>query len=134
MRVIVNFMYRNGWFVHCLADDARTPISPYITVATLETLIRLLRYVGAGEIEIAEVHEDVRRWSRGSVYVDLAPGRKNLLGIRPPWNDRVFGKSGRTSGLTAIGDMARMTNFRPQLSQRRLNLFSARRQSASDTV
>ena len=83
---MVNYMERDGWSVHCLAEDARTPISPYVDVAGLPTLIKLMRYVGATDEKIEQVHADIRRWSRGSVYVALAPGRKNLLRIRPPFN------------------------------------------------
>ena len=48
MRVIVNFMLRDGmWLVHCIADDAKTVISPMQRIAEQDTLIHLLRYVGA---------------------------------------------------------------------------------------
>jgi hypothetical protein len=51
------------------------------------TLIRLLGYVGATDAEIEKVNESIRRWSRGTVEIHLEPGRKNLLRIRPPFND-----------------------------------------------
>ena len=47
---------------------------------------RLLRYVGATDADIDQVHENVRRWSRGGVWIELAPGRKNLLKIRAPFD------------------------------------------------
>jgi hypothetical protein len=87
MRVLINFMLlRDVWHVHCITEDARTPISPFRTVRDQATLIRLLRYVGATDANIEEVHERIRKWSRGSVYVDLVPGRENLLRIRRPWS------------------------------------------------
>ena len=51
-------------------------------------LIRLLRYVGATDTDIDLVHDDIRRWNRGGVPIELAPGRKNLLRIRQPWCDQ----------------------------------------------
>lgn len=88
MRVMVNFMLRGEkWLVHSIADDSKTPISPILPVSDQSTLIRLLRYVGATDVELEEVHERIRKWSRGSVFISLAPGRKNLLRIRPPWSD-----------------------------------------------
>jgi hypothetical protein len=86
MRILVNFQLRRAWSVHCIAEDCKTSISPFIQVASQETLIRLLRYVGAGDAEIEEAETDIRRWSRGGIHITLAPGRKNLLKIRAPWN------------------------------------------------
>jgi hypothetical protein len=81
-------MERDAWLVHCLAENAKTPISPYVRVASQGMLIRLLRYVGASDSDIAEVEEKIRRWSRGSIDIDLADGRRNLLKIRPPFNGK----------------------------------------------
>lgn len=83
----MNFMERGDWWVHCIASDAKTPISPHVSVKTQETLIRLLRYVGAGAENIAEVESCIRQWHRGSVRIQIAPGRKNLLRLRKPWSD-----------------------------------------------
>lgn len=48
VRVLVNYMLRKEtWFVHALADDANTPISPILPVQDQVTLIRLLHYIGA---------------------------------------------------------------------------------------
>ena len=51
------------------------------------TLIRVLRYVGATDAELEKVDERIREWSRGSVFIGLTPGSRNLLRIRPPWSD-----------------------------------------------
>jgi hypothetical protein len=89
MRVLVNFQQNDGWWVHCIAEDARTPISPYVSVKEEATLIHLLRYVGATDAEIEEVQKCIRRWGRGSVRIDLSPGCKNLLCIRAPWSEQL---------------------------------------------
>ena len=47
--------------------------------------MRLLRYIGASEEELADAERDTRRWGIASVWIDLIPGRKNLLQIREPW-------------------------------------------------
>lgn len=89
MRILVNFMHRESWTVHCLLEDCQTPISPHVFLhGDSATLIRMLRYVGAGDEEIGQVETDVRRWGRGSVFLSLAPGRKNLMQIRQPWSGR----------------------------------------------
>jgi hypothetical protein len=75
VRVLVNFMLRKDtWFVHAITEDARTLISPILEVREQDTLIRLLRYIGAGDAEIDHVLEDIRRWSRGGVWIELEPG------------------------------------------------------------
>ena len=84
---MVNFMLRDCWLVHCVSDDARTPVSPILPVSDQPTLIRLLRYVGCNRCGMDEVHDRIRQWSRGSVFISLTPGRKNLLRIRAPWSD-----------------------------------------------
>ena len=87
MRVIVNFMLRDGmWLVHCIADDAKTVISPMQRIAEQDTLIHLLRYVGANDDEIQELQEISRQSSHGSVFITLKAGRKNILRIHRPWS------------------------------------------------
>lgn len=86
VEILVNFVRNRDWSVHCMTEDARTPISPVVYTKKKETLIRLLRYIGAGDAEIAEVEALILLWSEGSVRIHLTPGRKNLLHIRVPWN------------------------------------------------
>jgi hypothetical protein len=89
MRVMINYMRRKEtWFVHAIAEDANTPISPILPVRDQVTLIRLLRYVGAGDSAIDDVNMNIGRWSGGSTWIGLAPGRRNLLRIRQPWSDQ----------------------------------------------
>lgn len=89
MRVLINYMLRKEtWFVHAIAENALTPISPILPVRDQATVIRLLRYIGAGDSEMDEVNVNIGRWSRGSTWIKLEPGRKNLLRIRQPWSDQ----------------------------------------------
>jgi hypothetical protein len=43
MRVLVKFMPRHEWHVHCVAVDSRTPISPFTIAHDQNALIELLR-------------------------------------------------------------------------------------------
>jgi hypothetical protein len=47
MRVLVNFMNRDGWSHHCVAPDCQTLVSQWITVRSEATLLRLLNASGA---------------------------------------------------------------------------------------
>jgi hypothetical protein len=87
MRVTVSFEFHGDtWMVCCLAKGGNRPISPGVRIADAETLIHLLRYVGANDVEIDQVDDAVRRESGGVIAIELAPGHKNLLRLPPPWN------------------------------------------------
>jgi hypothetical protein len=79
MQILVNFMRRDGWSVHCIGADHRTRISPWISIAKESTLLRLLRASGATEENMAEVEADIARWSRGSIWIDVTEQGKKLL-------------------------------------------------------
>jgi hypothetical protein len=76
------------WLVHTVDKDGITPISPILPVPDQLTLVRLLRYVGAGDSEINEVDKNIGQWSRGSTWINMVSGRRNLLRIRLPWSDK----------------------------------------------
>jgi hypothetical protein len=65
--------------VMALHLDCKTALSPYRDVASDETLVRLIRYLGATQEQVAQYETDRRRWGQGSVHVTLLPRRKNLL-------------------------------------------------------
>ena len=81
MRVIVNFQHRKGWNIHTMAEDCRTRLGPYRDVASEETLLRLFRYLGASEEAMQEAENDLRRWSRGGIHIDVPEDRLRLLDI-----------------------------------------------------
>jgi hypothetical protein len=72
-RVLMNFMFRDGWTVHFLEADCRTALKPgrFYDVATLERVRALLTRANATPETFAEFDHNVRAWSRGSVYLDL---------------------------------------------------------------
>jgi hypothetical protein len=81
VRILVNFMQRNGWSVHCLAEDAKTVLSPWTDVASESTMLRLFRACGATDEAMAEVERDISRWGRGGVWLDVDDRGKKLLRI-----------------------------------------------------
>jgi hypothetical protein len=64
MPILVNFMRRDGWSVHCLAADCKTLISPWVTVRTGITPLRLLKASGATPTQLDEVAREVTEIGR----------------------------------------------------------------------
>jgi hypothetical protein len=82
MKILVNAVNNRGWFVHCIADDCRTVLSPITPVESLAVLRKLLRCAGASDAEMKEFEGDVGRWSHGSCWIsDLTPRGAELLRI-----------------------------------------------------
>jgi hypothetical protein len=66
--------------VMALHTDCKTALSPYRDVGSDETLVRLIRYLGATDEQIADYEDQRRRWGQGSLHVTLlGANRKNLL-------------------------------------------------------
>jgi hypothetical protein len=72
MRALMNFMHRDGWWIHILAEDCRTVILGYRSV---------LRIVAKLHGDVAEAERNIRRWGRGSVWIDPSPAQCKALGI-----------------------------------------------------
>jgi hypothetical protein len=80
MRTLVNFIRRDGWFIHCLAADCRTLISRRVMVCSDQTLLRLFKASGATPPEVDKIEGDIRRWGRGSTFIEVnlpTPGAKS---------------------------------------------------------
>ena len=81
MRIWVNFMHRDTtWSVQCLAEDARTVISPHVRIARDSTLLNLLRASGANEETVRAVSRDMQTGS-GTVAMDVNSKGIKLLQI-----------------------------------------------------
>ena len=80
MRVLVNFQHRKSWSIHTMAEDCRTPLGPCRDVASEQTLMRLFAYLGATPAALEEAANDLRRWSRGGIHIDVPEDRLHLLG------------------------------------------------------
>jgi uncharacterized protein (DUF2126 family) len=78
--IILCFVPRDGVSCHGLHVDARTVLGPWVHVGNDETMVRMLRYVGATQEQIAEYEDRRRRWGQGSVHITvIGANRKNLL-------------------------------------------------------
>jgi hypothetical protein len=80
MRVLINYAtYAEKVTIHCLADDACTVIAPFKRVSSLETLYRLIEYVG-GDPE--QCRREIKTWGHGGCWADVQPEHFDLLGIK----------------------------------------------------
>jgi hypothetical protein len=84
--IIINFgpdtHKKNGAIkVHALHLDCKTVLSHWQSVESLETLRKMMRYLGATGEQMASFEDDLRRWGQGSVHIRLLPNRRNLLKI-----------------------------------------------------
>lgn len=85
MRILVNFQHYKGWTVHCLAEDCKTVVGPYVDVASLDTLRRLLQCAGADAEAMKEFEHSLGAWGRGSVWIaNLTDEGAKLLRVRQP--------------------------------------------------
>jgi hypothetical protein len=66
VRILVNFMNRDGWSLHCLAPDCQTLVSRWVTVRTEATLLRLLKAGGATAADMEEIERDISRGAGAS--------------------------------------------------------------------
>jgi hypothetical protein len=64
--IIVCFVPRDGISCDGLHVDCRPVLGPWVHVGTDETMIRMLRYLGATEEQIADYEDQRRRWGRGA--------------------------------------------------------------------
>jgi hypothetical protein len=83
VRILVNYMNRDGWSIHCLAPDCQTPVSGWVTVRTKQTLLRLLQACGATPAAMEEIERDAGRWGRGSTFITVNETGCRLLRISP---------------------------------------------------
>ncbi len=68
-RVLMNFMLRESWSIHFIAEDCRTPIGGYFKLKDLDVLRDLVRRGNCENVD--EFDQCVRHWGRGSVYLQL---------------------------------------------------------------
>ena len=82
MRIWLNFMRLDStWSVQCLAEDARTVISPQVRIARDSTLLNLLRACGANGETVRAVSRDMQQTGSGTVAMDVNSKGIKLLQI-----------------------------------------------------
>jgi hypothetical protein len=69
---------REGWSTHIIGEDCRTVLLSSCSVRDEETLLRIVAKLHG---DVAEVEHDIRRWGRGSVWIDPSPAQCRALGI-----------------------------------------------------
>ena len=72
--VLMNFDHYSDWVVHFIHSDCRTTIGTktrYFTFATLDELRAFVIRCHPEGASLEEFDNDVRRWARGSIYVNL---------------------------------------------------------------
>jgi hypothetical protein len=67
--------------VHALHPDCKTVLSHWQAVENVETLRKVMRYLGATDEQMMSFEDSLRRWGQGSVSMRLLPNRRNLLRI-----------------------------------------------------
>jgi hypothetical protein len=73
---------RDGVNCHALHVDCKTVLGPWVHVSGDETMVKVLRYLGAMREQVADYEDKRRRWGQGSVHISLlGANRKNLLKI-----------------------------------------------------
>jgi hypothetical protein len=70
MRAYLGFMHRDGWSFHLLAEDCQTVLTKWRPIESEESLLGMIAKM---HCDVAEAENDIRRWNRGSVWVDLSP-------------------------------------------------------------
>lgn len=81
-RVLLNFMRRENWTVHFIEADCRTPIGTktrYIDFAAIDQLRAFVLRCNPEPGALDEFDTNVRRWSRGSIYVNLTEAQYSKL-------------------------------------------------------
>ena len=83
MRILVNFVNRDGWSVHCLAPDCKTLISQCVMVRTEETLLRLLKALSGRDGRDRARHKAMGSGQHVHAFIDINETGRKLLRILP---------------------------------------------------
>ena len=80
--VLMNFDHCRDWVVHFIQSDCRTTIGAktrYFTFSTLDELRAFVIRCHPEGASLEEFDNDVRRWARGSIYVNLSAEQYSRL-------------------------------------------------------
>jgi hypothetical protein len=62
-------------------NGVKTVLSHWQAVESVETLRKMMRYLGATDEQMESFEDSVRSWGQSSVTMRLLPNRRNLLHI-----------------------------------------------------
>ena len=77
-RVLVN-VASSDWAVHFIAPDGKTRIGPWLLHDSHDEVIKILRWCGITDEELAEHHSSIRRWGCSSTVVMLTDAKLAAL-------------------------------------------------------
>jgi hypothetical protein len=78
MRAYICFQHNTGWSFHLLSEDCRTPLTKWRPIESEEALLAMIAKMHG---DVAEAKNDIHRWSRGTVAVDLSAAQCEFFGI-----------------------------------------------------
>ena len=78
MRALMNFMHNQDWSFHILAEDCKTVLVGYRKAASKEDLVRIIAKLGGS---VTDAEQDIRRWNRGSVWINPSPAQCKFFRI-----------------------------------------------------
>jgi hypothetical protein len=86
-RVLMNFQLMHSWSAHFLEEDCKTPVSDPVRFYDFKSLEDLRAMVGRTldpDYAVKHFDRDVRRWARGSVWLEITEEQyQRLKGKRP---------------------------------------------------
>lgn len=78
-RVLMNFQHCNSWTIHFMAEDCKTTLSRFYDLPSLEAMYDLVRRTKPPDGTLEDLESMVRRWSRGSIYLNLTEAQYRKL-------------------------------------------------------
>lgn len=67
--IVLCFVPRAGINRHGLHVDCKTVLGPWVHVSNDETMVRMLRYLGAAQEQIAQYEDQRRQWGRFASHI-----------------------------------------------------------------
>lgn len=78
-RVVMHFQENKGWSILFMAEDYKTPLSRYYDLPNLEALYDLVRRTDPPPETLQELKDDIRRWNRGTIQLNLTEAQYRKL-------------------------------------------------------
>lgn len=86
-QVLMNFQHYDDWVVHFIEADCRSTIgqrTSFFHFATLDELRAFVTRCYPDGTNLEEFENNVRAWSRGSIYVNLSDEQYAAIQTRRP--------------------------------------------------
>ncbi len=73
---------KDGYSIHFIAEDCRTPISRFYEVRSKASLRELIVRMKATEAILTEFDHALKSWGQGSVWLQLTDNQRTALKVR----------------------------------------------------